>query len=225
MSLQEQRNQIAYWCDYLNSLLKSNSSTTSKILLVGLRSDTATNNNLISPDSIQAWKQTWVNLSLHDELFFTSKKNKQSIIDLFHTIKTLSSTIMKNVPELDPTASQFLFSKLQQTGKSIISLSELEAAANTKTLHSAFNYLLSIGKIVKINENTICINPPAVSQIMSNFICPVEVQNKLPHITNGRVEILTTSQVGALLCLQQDDVRLFITNSIVSTILTTFFLV
>lgn len=73
----------------------------------------------------------------------------------------------------------------------------------------ALRYLHAVGDIVLLPDGLICVRPPEISQLMAQFISPVDVQASLPHIVNGHVEVLTSDQVGRVLTLTQGDPRFF----------------
>ncbi len=78
-SPEEQRSQISYWLDYLNSLLapilKPEDRAKWCIFIAGLGSDRQKAKLTVKPSSgdIPMWQQNWSNLPLYNKLFETSK--------------------------------------------------------------------------------------------------------------------------------------------------------
>ncbi len=68
VSPQEQREQVFYWLQFLNSAEYNNSSSW-RVIVVGLKSDMQTE-SVFSLDSLQSWKIQMPNLPLYQNQLF-----------------------------------------------------------------------------------------------------------------------------------------------------------
>ena len=104
-----------------------------------------------------------------------------------------------------PKSYLTILDKLQQQGETIMHIDNVNIQIPKNNLLSALKYLHAVGDIVLLPEGLICIRPSEISQLMAQFISPENVQSSLPHIASGNIEILTSDQVGRLLCLKNND--------------------
>lgn len=214
--LQGQINQIKYWLDYLNSFFCINSETSQKskwrVILVGTRADLSLQANsqpLVAANPILQWQQTWASLPLHHEIIFTSQTSTSSIDYLLDVVKLTCKEIMSKFATQVPTGFVSILKVLQlhtQSGRPFIRVDKLDQLIpNNQHLQVGLQYLHAVGDIVMLPNGLICTDPSYVSQLMSNFISPESVQVTLPHIMSGKVEILTSDQVGKVLLMTKDD--------------------
>lgn len=226
---QERLKQIAYWLDYLQSLIAPTSFASEegrniflanwRVILVGLRFDLIDEKHANkSAESISAsfssciaqWRQTWSALPLFDQVPVTSKLDAKSIEEVWKIVKHESSTIMNKFTTQIPVLYLSILDKLRESanGQPFVRTNDLGNLALYQNLPSTLRYLHAVGDIVLLQNGLICVNPASVSKMMAKFISPEQVQRSLPHIKEGKAVILTTEQAGRILELKEDDPNL-----------------
>jgi hypothetical protein len=73
----------------------------------------------------------------------------------------------------------------------------------------ALQYFHAIGRVVVLDDNTVCTDPTIIPKIAAEFISPTEVRNKL-LLSKGKVEILSEGDIKCLLKIIDDNDPRFI---------------
>lgn len=179
-------------------------------MLVGTQSDLAKPTaSLIASNPIPQWQKNWTLLPLHPELFITSRNNSATIDHLLDVVKQESQQIMSRFSKQVPIRYMLLLKTLQQRVQSkrrpFISINEISQSDPEQHLMPGLRYLHAVGDIVMLPDGLVCTDPAQVSHMMSSIICPESVQLTLPHIANGKMEILTSEQIGRVLTMKEED--------------------
>lgn len=123
LAVEEQKEQILYWLNYLHSLVPDPDATFSAhrchVLLVGLKNDIKKGNLNISG---AFWQKEWPKLEIHDSIFCTTSKGRNDRMEkLLSGIKTECLNIMKNYCCNIPTSYQVLSDDLSKQNKLVLS--------------------------------------------------------------------------------------------------------
>jgi hypothetical protein len=78
-----------------------------------------------------------------------------------------------------------------------------------RVMKRALQYFHAIGRVVMLDDNTVCTDPTIVPKIAAEFISPPEVRDKL-LFSKGKVEILTEGNIKCLLNIKDENDPRFI---------------
>ncbi len=243
---EEQRAQIFYWLQFLNSSVpnltvlntspestNNNNTTTSttttitttmtatnntntndnrnwRVMVVGLKSDKMTKTTF-TIDTIQSWQYQMPNLPFHNNLFHVSSlRTQQSVRDLLSSIEHVCSQIFSTHTILIPPTYR---KSLQSIENSNLTLTDPftpfqhlheqlknEHNMDLSAFKHALKYLHMIGRIVFLQNGLVCKSPTMIPKILSKFISPAEVRNRLLFTKESDViQILTQKEIGFVL--------------------------
>ena len=219
----ERYDQIAYWLNYLHSLLSPPPSTSKevmelfkkkwKVVLVGVKADlepsSLKSNGSTFSSSLTIWQHTWNSLPLHNQVFLTSKNNSLSIKRLWKAVQIECNGILEQFTKQIPRSYLALLNHLQLTTKSMerpfLCIKDVLGLPD-HLLMPALRYLHSVGDIV-LMQDEVCTDPSYVARLLAKFICPESIRQSL-LISSGKVDVLTQDQVGTMLSMTKDDPQL-----------------
>lgn len=204
----EWNKQILYWINYLQSFLSTSDKEKWRLLIVGLRADKISGNASNSKDtlknSVLSWQEMWPHLPLFPEVFITSSQGSESTSSveyLWRVVKKECESIMQFATSI-PSSYLHLLRAIEQEPKMLVPLQNSTWPILPSALLPALHYLHAVGDIVLLdNEKTVCTRPAEISSLMACFISPESVQQRLLHINEGEVAILSTNEVGKILLL------------------------
>lgn len=208
--LDEQREQMRHWIEFLNSALplpqtstKYNDNSKLVIIPVGLKSDLMDPSKpTLKPVHLLAWTSQFPRLPIFPHLFRVSAvESEASIIELKHAIEGQCNRIFSKHSILIPSAYRGILKDLQSLPESAIRLSHLfdrySHGLTFSGFHAAIHYLAAIGRIVALKSGIVYPDPKIATKTAAKFVSPEEVRMSL--LTSDGVEILDEQQVGYLL--------------------------
>lgn len=210
-SRQEQFEQIYSWVAYLHSLLPSQAEIKDKlkVIVVGTCSDLQQEG--FELNNTELFQLIFSSLPFCNHIFRISILDPLSISTLFTVIAQECSSIMDRHSIKVLTEYRYLLDIIRSIPspthilhKSII----LEHYTTERwkdgktTVEGGLSFLHSIGEIVMFGDESICVDPSAISKIMAKFIAPPTVRKDIllnaPHSQKGQV-ILSQRQISSVL--------------------------
>ncbi len=147
----EQRNQINYWLQFLNSSIStsSNSNKTWHVMLVGVKADLQQGDSFTA-ENIQSWQTQMPNLPLyHENLFQVSSLNSiSSVLELLKSIEKICSQIFEQHAMLIPSS----FHKLLKSINNLSSSHVLPSSPSTEATHQTHSDLAPNTLLVDFKE-------------------------------------------------------------------------
>lgn len=209
-SRKEQFKQIYSWLAYLHSLLSSQSEIKDKwkVIVVGTCSDLQQEGQDIN--NTELFQSFFPSLPLYNHVFHITILDSLSISTLFtviarectsimnkHSIKVLSEyryllDIIRSIPSPThilhkSTILEHYTAERWKDGKNIV--------------EGGISFLHSIGEIVKFGDESVCVDPSAISKIMAKFIAPPVMRKDALLTGNSQKNqvILSLRQISSIL--------------------------
>lgn len=209
--IEQQREQLGHWFDFLNSALplppsSSKYNDTSKLVIipVGLKSDLQdTSKPAIKPHHLGSWIHHFPRLPIFPHLFLVSSiKAEDRVQELKSVVEGQCNRLFSKYTSLIPTSYRSILRSLQQIPTQPALHRDLlfgpYAHGLTKEgFQIAIQYLSAIGRIVALTNGLVYPNPKVATKIAAKFVSPEEVRTSL--LTSDGVEILDERQVGYVL--------------------------
>lgn len=221
--LQQQRDQIFYWLQFLNSSVPPQNQPLSnnnwRVMVIGLKSDRlpVDSPSLISAEYLQNWQSKWKNIPLFTQHLFqvSSLHSPKSVGFLLQSITEVCFQIFEQHTVLIPSSARNILQLLQSlhTGNVLIPFHELyhhlkdKCKRDIQSFELALHHLHSIGRILFLQNGIVCTTPTLIPKMLAKFISPAEVQNQL--CVNYSVHILTQEQIGVVLQIDSNETRYF----------------
>lgn len=190
LGIEQQKEHINYWLQYLDSLLVSGipqgQHASFKVIIVGLRCEVATS---VTTTNLQAaLEASWGHLPLYKQIFSVSSYSNIGISTLKETVFSVCKEMRgacKHVPYFPWLLYQHL-EGLRERTKLMMTVNELHAKIEAEVklsltidqLEGALEYFHNEGKVVKWNK-WICLSPELLGHMMASFVSPEEVREKI----------------------------------------------
>eukprot|EP00026_Physarum_polycephalum_P000718 Phypoly_transcript_00719.p1 GENE.Phypoly_transcript_00719~~Phypoly_transcript_00719.p1 ORF type:complete len:498 (-),score=49.29 Phypoly_transcript_00719:858-2351(-) len=214
LSAKEQRQQIIFWLNFLNSSLSlpplSSSFPKWNIILVGVREDEQQDFSLTreESDNISSWKQTWPRLPIATTLFTVSSlKSKESVQKLLVFVEQECTKILAHHAALIPASYHNFLKRLPSLAKDspllhwidLFNAVKSEFNLEKSSFKTMLAYMASIGRIVWLPTGIVFTDPTSAPKIAAKFVSPKEVRERLLKEDTDKVQILDETEVGCLL--------------------------
>lgn len=213
-SIDTQKLQIAYWLNFLNSVLplpppSEPPSTKWSIMITGLRSDLQHDEarpRLQQQNILLTLKAQWKRIPIFDQLFIVSAlESKQSVKTLLKAIETECTQIFKLHPIYIPIEYRNALQIMQQIPdeQALVSVEELQSKylprLSIELTTTILQYFHAIGRIVCMPGGLVFTKPQLAPKIAAKFVSPTEVRDRLLKKEDEDVQILGTTELGCLL--------------------------
>ncbi len=184
-----------------------------RVMIVGLKSDLM-RDTTFTTDTVHSWQSQMPNLPLFLQKLFhvSSLHTKQSVQDLLSSIELVCSQIFSKHTIVIPRSFRKLLHSIHNidtqspSSPPILSIQELHEQLkgghnnmDISTFTQAIKYLHMIGQVVFLQNGMVCRLPTMIPKLLSKFISPVEVRDRLLAEDSDVVQILTQKQIGCVL--------------------------
>ncbi len=192
-----------------------------RVMIVGLKSDLM-RETTFTTETIQSWQSQMLNLPLFQQHLFrvSSLQVKQSVQDLLSSIELVCDQIFSKHTVLIPRSFRKLLHSINDinthspNSPPILPIQQLHEQLKEEhgnmdfsTFSRAIKYLHTIGQIVFLQNGMVCRSPTMIPKLLSKFISPVEVRDRLLSEDSSVVQILTQKQIGCVLQINSSDTR------------------
>jgi hypothetical protein len=208
LSPMERQDQLAYWLDFLVSALALPSTPNLNwvIIPIGLQADLQQTSSklLIGPHSIPSpWRRQWSNLPISDKWFVVSSTTShESVKLLLKGLENECSRIFQYHAISIPSTYHELLREIQgqPNRKTLCTLTDLynqhPCGMGKEEFLRATKYLHTIGRILVLDEETVCVDPTHIPKVAAQFISP---ENTRLELLNFNIPILTMAEIGCML--------------------------
>lgn len=218
--LDEQKQQVSQWLDFLNSSLPlpyhlsnaPNLMPSCRVILIGLQSDQQTEFQLTHnpQQSIAAWRSRWSRLPIMSSLFSVSSiTSLPSVQRLLFFVEEECNQIFNKFAIQIPSSYRKVLSQFRNRPKDnfLVHWHDLfqevvgQGTANMDILafQTMLRHFAAIGRIIWLPTGFVFMEPQVASKIAAKFVSPLEVRLTLLKQHDESVQILNKSEVGSLL--------------------------
>ncbi len=184
-----------------------------RVMIVGLKSDLM-RETTFTTDTIQSWQSQMPSLPLFEQQLFhvSSLHTKQSVQELLSSIELVCSQIFSKHTVVIPRSFRKLLHSIHNinihspSSPPILPIQQLHEQLkgehgdiDISTFTQAIKYLHMIGQVVFLQNGMVCRSPTMIPKLLSKFISPVEVRDRLLAEDSDVVQILTQKQIGCVL--------------------------